>query len=270
MKNIRGFLDVLTLLSLSLFFSSAAYAHTAKDPQRDLRVTQSRARENTAFGAVVGNVVNTPTNDYPFVPLEFDLSTRDDQQPSAGQPQPRRRPQPQPNDENVVIYEDPNFEGRSRSFGIGGHRLFNAEDFNDVASSIKVPAGLVAVVYEHADERGGFGIWVDFLKTRLRYRVLISTTRYRIWKFSLVSVPTSSGREIETKMKGSSRVIGKVFHGPGFLTIQFPWSPRRSRRMFQWRRVLRSRHSSRGRSSRSRSRQNRNRSTNLPSAACVQ
>ena len=69
-----------------------------------------------------------------------------------------------PQDQKVVIYEDPDFEGRSRSFGVGGHRLFTAEDFNDVASSITVPAGLVVLVYEHADERGGFGIWVDFLE----------------------------------------------------------------------------------------------------------
>jgi hypothetical protein len=42
--------------------------------------------------------------------------------------------------------------------------LFNTADFNDVAASIKVPKGLVAIVYEHADEAGGYGSWIDFLE----------------------------------------------------------------------------------------------------------
>jgi hypothetical protein len=64
----------------------------------------------------------------------------------------------------VTIYDGANFQGRSLSFGIGEHRLFPADGFNDVASSIKVPAGLVAIVYEHSDEGGGYGRWVDFLE----------------------------------------------------------------------------------------------------------
>jgi hypothetical protein len=31
--------------------------------------------------------------------------------------------------QSVVIYEEPNFEGRSRSFTIGNHRLFTPADF---------------------------------------------------------------------------------------------------------------------------------------------
>jgi hypothetical protein len=64
----------------------------------------------------------------------------------------------------IVIYDGPNFQGPSKSFGIGQHRLFNTEDFNDSASSIKVPKGVGVIVYEHADEGGGFGEWVDFLE----------------------------------------------------------------------------------------------------------
>lgn len=62
-----------------------------------------------------------------------------------------------------VIFEQPNFGGRSKTLGIGDHRL---SDFDNVASSIKVPAGLVAIVYENAEDAGGFGRWVDFLEDR--------------------------------------------------------------------------------------------------------
>ena len=53
---------------------------------------------------------------------------------------------------DVTIYEDANFGGRSETLEIGEHRLFSAADLNDEVSSIKVPAGLVALIYEHADE----------------------------------------------------------------------------------------------------------------------
>lgn len=71
---------------------------------------------------------------------------------------------PPPETQSVVLYESPNFGGRSRSFPIGNYRFMSAQDFNDVASSIKVPEGLVAVVYEDADDGGGYGLFVDFLE----------------------------------------------------------------------------------------------------------
>lgn len=64
----------------------------------------------------------------------------------------------------ITVYENPNFEGRSKSFGIGSHSFLPAVGFNDVVSSIKVPAGLVVVVYEHAGPSGGYGHYVDFLE----------------------------------------------------------------------------------------------------------
>lgn len=77
------------------------------------------------------------------------------------------RPLPRPTvilqTSGVVLYEHSNFGGRSKTLGIGDHKL---SDFNDTASSIKVSAGLVAVIYEHAKEAGGYGIWVDFLEDR--------------------------------------------------------------------------------------------------------
>lgn len=64
----------------------------------------------------------------------------------------------------VTIFEHANFKGRSRTLGIGQYRLFDENDMNDLTSSLKVPPGLVAYVYEHADSAGGFGISVDFLE----------------------------------------------------------------------------------------------------------
>ncbi|MDQ3751034.1 MAG: hypothetical protein M3367_18750, partial [Acidobacteriota bacterium] len=63
--------------------------------------------------------------------------------------------------QSVVIYEHSNFGGRSKKLSIGDYRL---SDFNDVASSIKVPAGLAAMIFEHADDGGGYGISVDLLE----------------------------------------------------------------------------------------------------------
>lgn len=61
----------------------------------------------------------------------------------------------------VVLYEHAGFTGQYKSFGAGQYSL---SDFNDMASSIKVPAGWVAVIYEHSSGKQGYGIWVDFLE----------------------------------------------------------------------------------------------------------
>jgi hypothetical protein len=61
----------------------------------------------------------------------------------------------------VTVYDRPNFQGNSRALAIGTHLL---SDFNDVTVSLRVPTGLVAVLYEHADGGGGYGVWADFLE----------------------------------------------------------------------------------------------------------
>ena len=66
--------------------------------------------------------------------------------------------------DSVTVFTRRNFIGQSRTLGIGGHRFFTPDDFNDVIASIKVPAGLVAIVYEHADEGGGYGVYLDLLE----------------------------------------------------------------------------------------------------------
>ena len=65
---------------------------------------------------------------------------------------------------HITVYDQPNFSGRSRTFFIGEYRLFTPEDFSDAISSIQVPQGLVAILYEHADEGGGYGRSVDLLE----------------------------------------------------------------------------------------------------------
>ena len=64
----------------------------------------------------------------------------------------------------VTVYQLPDFQGSSRSFGVGDYRFFTEADMNDTISSIRVPDGLVAMVFEHADSGGGFGRSADLLE----------------------------------------------------------------------------------------------------------
>lgn len=57
--------------------------------------------------------------------------------------------------------EQPNFTGRSEDIGVGQYELSN---FRAMAASIRVPAGLVAVLYEAADSGCGYGASVDLLE----------------------------------------------------------------------------------------------------------
>src|SRR3954469_4976577 len=66
-------------------------------------------------------------------------------------------------DQSVTLYESPGFTGRSVTLGVGQHRFFTPDDFNDVATSISVANGMVAIIYEHADDIGGYGISVDLM-----------------------------------------------------------------------------------------------------------
>ena len=64
----------------------------------------------------------------------------------------------------ITLFEAPDFTGRSVTLDGGQHRFFTPDDFNDLASSIRVPAALVAILYEDADEGGGYGRSVDLLE----------------------------------------------------------------------------------------------------------
>lgn len=61
----------------------------------------------------------------------------------------------------VTLFNGENFSRENRTFGVGEHSLAN---FDDLASSIRVTPGYVAVLYEHKDEKGGYGLSVDLLE----------------------------------------------------------------------------------------------------------
>jgi phospholipase C len=64
----------------------------------------------------------------------------------------------------VTLYENRQFDGPSITVGEGDTRLPTPAELNDAASSIRVPAGYCAILYEHANENGGYGSWVDLLE----------------------------------------------------------------------------------------------------------
>ncbi len=66
--------------------------------------------------------------------------------------------------QQVVLSDNANFSGASKAFSPGSYRLFGPNDFNDMASSIKVPPGMAAIIFEHADDGGGYGTSVDLLE----------------------------------------------------------------------------------------------------------
>jgi phospholipase C len=88
----------------------------------------------------------------------------------------------------VTLHEHPDFGGRSKPAEVGFTGLV-ATDFDDVASSITVPAGYCAVLYEQADQNGGYGRWVDLLEDCAdlsRYDFAKKTSWVRVF-------PTQSG-----------------------------------------------------------------------------
>jgi phospholipase C len=64
----------------------------------------------------------------------------------------------------VTLYENRDFSGASITVGDGATRFPTPAEFNDAASSIRVPAGYCAVLYEDANENGGYGAMIDLLE----------------------------------------------------------------------------------------------------------
>jgi hypothetical protein len=62
----------------------------------------------------------------------------------------------------VDLFDGIGFTGQSKK--LKADTAYRLSDFNDITSSIRVPAGLVAVVYEHVDNGGGYGISVDLME----------------------------------------------------------------------------------------------------------
>jgi hypothetical protein len=64
----------------------------------------------------------------------------------------------------VTLHNGVNFLDEFLELEIGTHRFERMTDFNDIASSITVPNGFVATIFEDADSSGGFGRSVDLLE----------------------------------------------------------------------------------------------------------
>jgi hypothetical protein len=65
---------------------------------------------------------------------------------------------------NVTIYDSINFGGRSAALGVGNQSLTGPGAPLDKVASIQVPAGMVALVYELADNVGGYGRSADLME----------------------------------------------------------------------------------------------------------
>lgn len=66
----------------------------------------------------------------------------------------------------VWLYENPNYDGRFQivTLQTSGTKGFAMNDFNDMVSSVQVPKGMVAIVYEHSSANGGYGNYVTLME----------------------------------------------------------------------------------------------------------
>jgi hypothetical protein len=64
-------------------------------------------------------------------------------------------------EQKVALYENVNYTGTAKMLAPGQYIL---SDFNDMASSIKVPQSMVAYIYEHAASDKGYGMSTDILE----------------------------------------------------------------------------------------------------------
>lgn len=65
---------------------------------------------------------------------------------------------------DVTLYKDSKYSGEFLFVKPGNIRFTGKFDFNDLTSSIEVPKGFVAVIYEHSDNKGGYGRSVDLME----------------------------------------------------------------------------------------------------------
>jgi hypothetical protein len=61
----------------------------------------------------------------------------------------------------ITLFESPGFTGQSKVYKEGDYPL---SDFNDQASSIKVPPGMGVMIYENVNNAGGYGAYIDLLE----------------------------------------------------------------------------------------------------------
>ena len=64
----------------------------------------------------------------------------------------------------VTLYSAPGYTGANVALDEGGFRFHGATDFNDAAVSVRVAAGHCALLYEHANEFGGYGATIALVE----------------------------------------------------------------------------------------------------------
>jgi hypothetical protein len=64
----------------------------------------------------------------------------------------------------VTLYPDDTFSGQIKTFGIGSFALTDSNSLVNMVSSVKIPAGLVVIIYDHADAGGGYGSSIDLME----------------------------------------------------------------------------------------------------------
>lgn len=65
---------------------------------------------------------------------------------------------------SITLFEKSNYQGRSVVIAEGNVRFINGGNFNDVAMSVRLDPGTGAILYEHANEFGGYGRSIDLTK----------------------------------------------------------------------------------------------------------
>ena len=82
MRNRRAFISLLTLLSMSLVFSTAAYTKSGKNSEKESLFIEFASKNSGEDdpGTLYGKVTNRSSHAYPCVRLEFVLATRFEQQ----------------------------------------------------------------------------------------------------------------------------------------------------------------------------------------------
>ncbi len=66
----------------------------------------------------------------------------------------------------VILYENAGYDGRFQIVTpqLSAGKGFAMHNFNDMATSVQVPKGMVAVLYEHSEENGGYGNYVTLME----------------------------------------------------------------------------------------------------------
>lgn len=65
---------------------------------------------------------------------------------------------------SVMVFDGSRYGGTARMLAPGRYALRSAAEFNECISSLKIPAGIGVLLYEHAGVAGGYGRYTDLLE----------------------------------------------------------------------------------------------------------